>query len=128
MAQLWETAVDKDTCDIYIQDPLKRDARGNSLGLSLVSSGNVGSFRETENYDNNSSTVGQTKEENLFTTNKWRWDPDSYSIPDQAVLHIHCADGSDCVMVVRGAQKTRRVIMRAEVPLTKYDKTFVVAA
>ena len=110
--------MDKDTCDIYVQDETKRDSRGNSLGLSLVSSGNPGSLRDTPNYDEK-TVVGEVKSENMMTANAWRWNPEVYSIPDKATLHIHLANGNDIWMVVRGAQRSRGFVPRALAFLTK---------
>lgn len=89
---------------------------GDSLGYRLVIGPLAGQYFRTPNYDTHSSDAGQSKEDNIFTSNKFKT---QYGVDIQStdLMLVTPRAGSSDWMSVKGAPKNRAILGYCEVYL-----------
>lgn len=103
----------------YRIDERDRDSRGNVPSLRPVRSvqGQLGKKHDTDNYDAHSSPAGQSKQNNIFTSDKLEV-PLGVDLRAQDVLKIVRSDGAVQWFKVAGAPKSRTILGYVKVYLT----------
>lgn len=115
----WQDAVYQDTFSIYRQDERDRNAAGSSLGLRLVFSGERCKCHDTDNYDSHMSPAGQSKVENIMTSDKIDC-ANSLAIKAEDVAYVQSHDGRTFWGQVAGDPKNRDVLS-----MTSYQRFYV---
>lgn len=99
-----------DRCWVYRQDARDRDSRGQSTGLRAVSTiqNAVCRIHATPNYDE-SSPVGQSKQNNIFTSDKLSG-PLDWDLNSMDVVKVTTGYGETTWYTVSGDPKRRAAI------------------
>lgn len=112
----WQVPIYTDRLTIYRQDERDRDSRGNSQGLRLVFSNEPCKKHDTDNYDENQSPAGQSKVNNIMTSDK----ADAHlslDVRSEDCAMIVTADGRTEYFTVAGSPKHRTI--------TKYQRLYL---
>ena len=114
----------KDTMAIYRQDDRDKDARNNSKGMRLVSGGPWACNKhDTDNYDTVGSPAGQSKENNIMTSDKVTM---GLEVPLRTEDIIHFIERDEW-FTVAGAVKTRMLLQYQKAYLTITPKPKILA-
>jgi len=113
---------------VYRQDKRDLDSNGDSLGLRAVASAQAVQCRkhDTDNYDTMSTVAGQSKQNNIFTSDVLKL-PLGVDIRAQDVVKIVTSDDRTEWFTISGAPKSRTLIPHIKAYLTTTPEPTIVA-
>lgn len=99
------------TANVFRRNKVERDALGNPTASqwTTVATGERCAFHNTPNYDVRSSPAGQSKENNIMTSDKVRFRFD-LDLRAQDVVYVAYDSGGEGWYTVAGDPKTRQLI------------------
>ena len=104
----WQKRVYKDSLAVYRRDERDTDAQGNVQGVRLVFSGELCKKHDTDNYDTPNSPAGQSKENNIMTSDKLDCHI-SLDVRAEDYVYVTTTDGRAEWFAVKGAPKHRTI-------------------
>lgn len=114
--QSWQKRMYTDSLTVYRADERDTDAYGNIAGVRLAVSGELCKKHDTDNYDAPISPAGQSKQNNIMTSDKLDCHI-SIDLRSEDLVYVQSADGRAEWFTVKGSPKHR--------PILNYQKAYL---